>query len=445
MPDDDHADRPVPHELLEARRRRAAESLGLTDEVLVVGAGSPVPVPGGMDQLLPFAPHPHYQWLAGHRSAGGVVAFDPKADEWRDFVPPTTEADRVWEGRADAPGEPIEGLMPWLTNRGASGDRPVVSLGVRPAGIESLDDDGQRAERAEHGLLAARRAKDEHELGTIRAACRATAEGFAAARDATARGDSERLIELALTTACQRAGGHGMGYHTIVGSGPNAAVLHFSAGSRAPREGEFVLIDAGCHIDGYTADVSRTFVKGTPTQQHRDLFAIVLEAERFALERCTAGQEFRELHLQAATRLAEGLVHLGILKGDPAGLVERDAHANFFPHGLGHLVGLGVRDASAYLPGRARSERFGLASLRMDLPLEPGFVTTVEPGLYFIEPLLRQAERRERFADCTDWDKVERWLHIGGVRIEDDVLVTDAEPVNLTEGIDKSFESMIVS
>ncbi len=430
----------TPDDVIAARRTRAAQAMSLTDEILLVGAGSPVPVPGGMDQVHAFAPHPHYQWLAGHREPGGVVAFDAASNEWRDFVPATTEDDRVWQGRADAPGEPLATLEPWLRARTG---RPTAVLGVP---LDRVPSDVTLAESLEPRLLAARRAKDEHELGTIQRACDATRAGFEAARRVLARASvTERAIEIELTAACMRAGGHAMGYHTIVGSGPNAAVLHFSAGERAVGEGEFVLIDAGCHIEGYTADVSRTFVKGTPTQQHRDLYAIVLEAEVFALGRCRAGQEWRELHLQTAVKLAEGLVHLGILRGEPAGLVERDAHANFFPHGLGHLVGLGVRDASAYLPGRERSDRFGLAFLRMDLPLETGFVTTVEPGLYFIGPLLHQPDRRERFADCTDWDEVERWLHIGGVRIEDDVLVTDADPVNLTADIHKSFESMIVS
>lgn len=423
-----------------ARRERAAAALKLSNEILLIGAGSPIPVPGGMDQIFPFAPHPHYQWLAGHRAPGGVIAFDPEHNEWHDFSPAATEDDAVWEGRTESFGEPIEGLRPWLQARAG---RSIAMLGVPLEGIPDVD---AISASLEPTLLAARRAKDAAELATIRAACAATAAGFEAARRAIARhGATERDIELDLTIACMRAGGHAMGYHTIVGSGPNAAVLHFSAGDRAVSDGEFVLVDAGCHIDGYTADVSRTFVKGTPTQQHRDLYAIVLEAECFALERCVARQEFRELHLQTATRLAEGLVHLGILRGEPSGLVERDAHANFFPHGLGHLVGLGVRDASGYLPGRERSDRFGLAFLRMDMPLASGMVTTVEPGLYFIEPLLRQPERRERFADCTDWDRVEKWLHIGGVRIEDNVLVTDDQPVNLTEAIDKSFESIMVS
>lgn len=421
--------------ILDERRRRASDALALTDEILLIGAGGPVPIPGGMDQVHLFHPHPHHQWLTGRRTPGSVLAFDPLEGRWRDFCPPVTDDDRVWEGRTEAPGEPIGALWPWLAARAG---RPVVVLGAPVAGLTG---DLSRAVKLEPRLLDARRPKDGAELSLIGRAIAATASGFEAARSAIARsGVTEREIEIELQAACFRAGGEGMGYHTTVGSGPNASVLHFSPGPREVGPGEFVLIDAGCHVEGYTADVTRTYVKGPISQRHRDLHAVVLDAERAAIAGCTPGTEWRELHLRTAQRLAEGLVHLRILRGEPVGLVERDAHANFFPHGLGHLVGLGVRDASGLLPGRERSDRFGLAFLRMDLPLRAGLVTTVEPGLYFIEPLLRQQARRDRFADCTDWAEVDRWIGIGGVRIEDDVLVTETGPVNLTAAIGTSPE-----
>ncbi|MEM8757824.1 MAG: M24 family metallopeptidase [Planctomycetota bacterium] len=436
---------------LAARRARAAEALRVREDLVLIGAGIPIPVPGGMDRLHPFRPHPHYIWLAGHGHAGGAIAYDPADNTWTDFVPPTTSAGRIWEGAADAPGEPLEGLRPWLAERAGRDAQTVAVLGCP---IEGIDGDPDRAAELEQRLLDARRAKDEPELDAIRRACAATALGFEAARDAIALPHAtERLIEIELAAACFRAGGTAMGYDTIVGVGGNAAVLHFSPGDRPVAPGDFVLIDAGCEVPidphdptgaAYTADVSRTFVKGEPTTRHRELHSIVLEAERFGVSRCVPGQEWRELHLQVAVKLAEGLVELGILTGRPAGLVERDAHALFFPHGLGHLVGLGVRDASGYLPGRERSERFGLAALRMDLPLEAGFVTTVEPGLYFIPPLLRDPEIRGRYADAVNWDVVEPWIGIGGVRLEDDVLVTDDGPVNLTESIPIALEGCTV-
>jgi len=127
------------------------------------------------------------------------------------------------------------------------------------------------------------------------------------------------------------------------------------------------------------------------------------------------------------------------MRGTPESLVEQGAHTLFFPHGLGHLVGLGVRDASGRFLGREKNDSAALKNLRMDLPLAPGYVTTVEPGLYFIPAILNDPHRRKRFRTCVNWSLVERHLGIGGVRIEDNVLVTDRQPEVLTIGIPKEW------
>jgi Xaa-Pro aminopeptidase len=166
---------------------------------------------------------------------------------------------------------------------------------------------------------------------------------------------------------------------------------------------------------------------------------VVLAAQTLAIERCVAGAEWKDIHLATAVDLVAGLVDVGLMRGAPEALVEREAHTLFFPHGLGHMLGLGVRDASGLAPGRAKDPRASLRTLRMDLPLAAGYVVTVEPGLYFIPPLLNDPARRARFHDCVNWPAVEQYLHLGGVRIEDNVLVTDGAPEVLTREIPKSL------
>jgi len=402
-----------------------------TDHIVLIGAGSHIPVPGGMDRIYPFKPHPDHYWLTGHRTPGAVLAYDSN-EGWRDFTPDLTEDDNVWEGITQRDGEPISGLASWLEARTS---RPKVVLGVAGGPLEGVRSDAGVEHQFEIQLLHARRPKDSVEIELMKRACNATAKGFARAREFATVGTTERAIQIELEAECFRHGGQAMGYDCIVGSGPNSAILHFSPSQRKVRDNELVLIDAGCEIEGYTADVTRAFVVGTPTTQQTELHSIVKEALEFGSANCKAGKEWRELHLECATLMTRGLVSLGILKGDAEGLVARDAHALFFPHGLGHLVGLGVRDASGYLPGRERSDRFGLAFLRMDLPLEAGYITTVEPGLYFIKPLLTDPDHREQFADCVNWDEVDRWLGIGGIRLEDNLLITEGEPINLTSHI----------
>ncbi len=415
---------------LAARRARVAAALPLGEAVLVVGAGVPVPLPEGSDQTYPFRAHAEYLYLAGEETAGGVLAFDPHGggeDGWVSFVPEVTEAERYWEGRTQREGVPLRELAGWL---GARRDRRRVALGSPVP-----DASGEPAPDVREALTHLRRVKDAGEIALLRRAAAATAAGFARLRALLQAGLTERALQIELEAEFFRHGADRPGYGTIVGAGPNAAVLHCEPSARRVQVGELVLVDAGAEIDRYTADVTRTYSVGAPNPFQRDLHQVVLEAQQRAIRRCVPGAEWREIHLQAAFELAAGLVALGVLRGEPGSLVEREAHALFFPHGLGHLVGLGVRDASGLLPGRTRDPRPSLRSLRLDLPLAAGYVVTVEPGLYFIPELLDSPARRQRFADCVDWTRVDRLRGSGGVRIEDNVLVTEGAPEVLTAGI----------
>jgi len=417
---------------LERRRARVAAAWNLSDEVVLVGAGGPISIPGGADQTYPFMAHAEYFFLADRECVNGVVAFDPR-EGWTDFVPEVTEDDRVWEGKTESEGTPLAGLPAWLVARRG---RRVATLGTPLPDVQA--DAGFTAE-AREGLLQARRPKDDVELERMRRAAAATAAGFAAIERLIRPGVTERQLQVELEAAFARAGGERPAFGTIVGAGSNSGVLHFAPGAREVRAGDVVLVDAGAEVGRYSCDVTRTFRAGPKDGFFRDLYQVVLNAQVRGVERCRPGMEWRDVHLAAARDMAEGLVALGILRGSPDSLVEQDAHALFFPHGLGHLVGLGVRDASGYLPGRQRSTRFGLAFLRCDLPLEPGFAITVEPGLYFIPALLKDPERRSRYRDAVGWAKVDALLGFGGIRIEDDVLVTAGAPEVLTAAIPKTL------
>ena len=426
------------NDFLSARRARAAAALSpqLGDAILLVGAGDPVPLPENTDQTYPFFSHAEYFYLAAQECPGGVIAFDPHdgdRDGWRSFVPDITEGERVWEGRTQAPGDSLATLEPWLARRR---HRPVALLGAPLPGIRA--DDALTVRAREH-LKHARRPKDLHEIATLRRSATATAAGYTALCEHLRPSVTERALQIELEAGFFRAGATHTGYHSIVGIGSNAAVLHFSPTSRAARDGDFVLVDAGAAIDRYVTDVTRTYVAGTPSAFQRDLFQIVLAAEERAIARCVPGAEWTAIHLAAAVELTAGLVDIGVMRGAPESLVEQEAHTLFFPHGIGHMVGLGVRDASGVALGRTKDPRPSMRTLRMDLPLAPGYVVTIEPGLYFIPPLLNDPKRRERFRDAVNWTLVEQHLHLGGVRIEDNLLITDGAPENLTAAIPKNW------
>jgi Xaa-Pro aminopeptidase len=170
--------------------------------------------------------------------------------------------------------------------------------------------------------------------------------------------------------------------------------------------------------------VTRTYPASGPfTAEQQHLYDAVLRANRAGIDACRPGARWHEVHRSAALVIGAALVEAGVLRGDPETLLERGAITLFFPHGVGHMVGLGVRDAGGTQPPRVPAP--GFPAIRVDLALEPGYAMTVEPGVYFVEPLLRDASRDDRYRELVDWDAVERFAGFGGIRLEDNVVVTD--------------------
>lgn len=420
-----------------ARRARITPALGLNaDEVLLVGAGHQQPKPELSDALLPFIAHQEYYYLAGHAEArGGILAYDARTKEWTSFVPEVTEMERVWDGAEQLPGEFLSRFDAWFATRRG---RRIAMLGAPIAGIVA---DEALTARVRDALRHARRPKEPGEIELMKRCARATAEGYAAVQPFLAPGVSERRMQIELEAGFFRGGANKTGYDTIVGVGKQAAVFHGSPSTeRVAQEGDFILIDAGGELDRYVIDVTRTYVAGgKPSAFQRDLYAAVKQAHARACAKCVPGAEWKDIHFGAAIDMIASLVDMGVMKGTPASLVEQEAHMLFFPHGIGHMLGLGVRDGSGLEPGRTKDPRPCLKSLRMDLILRPGYIVTIEPGLYFIPALLNDPARRAKYRDCVNWSLAEEHLGIGGVRIEDNMLVTDAAPVNLTAMIPQAF------
>jgi Xaa-Pro aminopeptidase len=249
-------------------------------------------------------------------------------------------------------------------------------------------------------------------------------------------GVSEREVQIEFEAEAFRHGAEMMAYDTIVGGGVHSAVLHFAPSARRFQAGELVLIDAGAQYLGYASDVTRTYpVGGRLEARQQELHSVVHNAEQAAIARCGPGVEWRDVHLTAALVIAEGLAACGILRGDPESLVESGAVWLFFPHGVGHLVGLGVRDAGGIPLAERRNDPKPYPNLRIDLPLEPRMVVTVEPGIYFVPALLNDPEHRRQQRDRVAWDQVDRMLDFGGIRIEDNILITETGREIITAGI----------
>lgn len=425
-------------------RERARQMLGgsASPPIVLLGAGEMIPVPGQHDRVYPFMAHSSYYYLTEQQCPGGVMAIDLEdGDAWCAFAPEVTQAHRTWEGDVIWEGAPLAELGPWIVQRRG---RTVAMLGCPIGGYGGGIDQQMSAELAD-ALLHARRVLDEVEVAHMRTAAAATAAGHAYAHrvltSGEAAGMTERQLQVEIETEFFRNGGDGTPYDTIVGSGPNAAVLHFAPGDRVISKGECVLIDAGAAHERYAGDVTRTWPVGKPTQAQRDLINIVIDAEEAGLAMCVPGTEWHDVHRRCSEVVLEGLVGLGAITGDPAALVERGVAGLFFPHGVGHMIGLGVRGAGGRLPGRAPRKGPGGVGVRVDIPLEAGHGFTVEPGLYFIPGLIDVAETREKFGDAVQWGMIDALRReIQGVRIEDDVIVREGGCEVLTEGIVKRLD-----
>jgi Xaa-Pro aminopeptidase len=227
-------------------------------------------------------------------------------------------------------------------------------------------------------------------------------------------------------------------------------VLHNECYHNSIQPQDLLLADVGAETpNGWAADITRTWaVSGKFSATQRDIYEIVLKAHDDCIAKLRPGVEYQDIHLLAAQIIAEGLVDLGILKGKPQDLVAMDAHALFFPHGVGHLLGLDVHDMedlgdiAGYEPGRSRSDRFGLEYLRLNRPLESGMLVTIEPGFYQVPAILNNSEFRARYQDIINWDRLAQFDDVRGIRIEDDVLITDTGKEVLTEKLPTKVEEI---
>lgn len=236
----------------------------------------------------------------------------------------------------------------------------------------------------------------------------------------------------------------------------NGHILHNHYYGNLLEDGKLAVLDSGAEsLLHYASDITRTYpVNGKFTEKQKDIYNIVLGAQLAAINEMRPETEYRYCHLTAAKKITEGLKSIGIMKGNIDDAVNSGAHALFFPHGLGHAMGLDVHDLegvdetlTGYGKDMVRSKQFGLSALRFARKMKKGFVLTVEPGIYFIPQLIEKWQEQKTFSEFINFDKLNEYLNFGGIRIEDDVLITEngkrvlGKPIPKTvDDIEKAFE-----
>ncbi|MFD7974652.1 aminopeptidase P family protein [Streptomyces sp. NPDC059071] len=419
-----------------AALRRAALSARFPGERLVIPSGNLKA--RSNDDTYPFRPYSGYVHMTGDQARDGALVLEPRADGGHDaycYQLPRDgrDTDEFWSGyhaelwmgrrRSLAESERVLGL-PCRDVRTAARDLAASTVptrvvrGVDPVLEAAVSTDEERDDELEEVLSGLRLVKDAWEIGEMRKAVDSTVRGFtdAVAELSRAVATSERWIEGTFFRRA-RLEGNSVGYGSICAAGEHATIMHWTTNDGPVRPGELLLFDAGVETNSlYTADVTRTLpISGTFTPVQRRVYDAVYEAQEAGMAAVKPGAAYRDFHEAAQRHLAARLVEWGFIEGPAERAYELGLQRRFTMAGTGHMLGLDVHDCA-----HARNEEY------VDGVLEPGMVLTVEPGLYF-QP--------------DDLTVPEEWRGIG-VRIEDDLLVTEDGHENLSAGLPRSADEV---
>ncbi len=327
--------------------------------------------------------------------------------------------------------------------------RPETVLKISQfLGIDQNSVKSQASKGLIKAVVAQRSIKIPQEIEQMEMAHEVTYDMYVTAMKMAKPGIYEREIVGQMEGLALASGFH-MAFPTILTI--NGQILHNHYHGNRLEEGRLLVVDSGAESPmNYAADITRTVpVGGKFTPRQKDIYDIVLRVQQTAIQSIKPGVMFKDIHIKAASIIVSGLCELGLMKGDVDEAVQAGAHALFFPHGLGHMIGLDVHDMEdlgenhvGYDDTVKRSEQFGLAYLRLAKKLEPGHVLTVEPGIYFIPALINQWAAEKKFTSYIDYEKVDEYRDFGGIRIEDDVLVTDEGKHVLGKSIPKTVEEV---
>jgi Xaa-Pro dipeptidase len=416
--------------------RRTDAALAATQfDALVIHAGAP-PMLFLDDQAYPYKVNPHFKaWVPVIDNPGCILIYTPGRVPHLLFH----RAEDYWHKPASVPHaswtEQVEITpMPDPTHEGAvywTGLGRVAFLGPAEA-FPDVPEGSLNAPDLLQKLHYDRAIKTSYELECMRCANALGARGHREALAAFLDGASEYETHMRYLEACAQREEE-MPYNNIVAYNENAAVLHYQHLERRPPHSlRSFLIDAGAQFRGYAADITRTYAAASGP--FSDLIAALNTAQLRLCEEIVPGRDYREVHLSAHRLVGDVLEQIGVTTLPGQAALEAGVTGIFFPHGIGHLLGLQVHDVGGVMGDPKGGERVrpeGHPYLRLTRTLEPGVVVTIEPGIYFID-LLLEAARKDARGGHIDWSMVERLRPYGGIRIEDNVVTTESAPENLT-------------
>lgn len=409
---------------------------------------------------FPFRASSHFLYFAGLPLENAVIRLE--AGDLQLFMDEASPASALWHGEMPTRQEfaaaigavadyPLSDLKRWTD---AAATVPVQDSSTRLLQSQVLHRMIAPAEHPQgcdlelaHAIVTLRLSQDASALAEMRQAMAVSVKAHQAGMAATPQAKTEADVRAAMESVIL-AQGMTCAYNSIVTV--QGEVLHNEQYHHPLQPSDLLLADVGAEAaSGWASDITRTWpVSGQFSPTQRAIYDVVLAAHDACIAAIQPGVDYQDIHLLAAKVLAEGLVDLGLLQGQPAHLVEQDAHALFFPHGIGHLIGLDVHDMedlgdlAGYADGRSRSSRFGLGYLRLNRPLQVGMVVSIEPGFYQVPGILNDPQQRDRHHHAINWDRLAQFADVRGIRIEDDVLVTETGAEVLTAALPTAADAI---
>lgn len=396
------------------------------------------------DYEFPFRQESNFWYLTGVNEPDCHLLLDLKKQEYYLFVPKRDAQYAVWHGRVKSKEQYREEYQP--DHLFFEGRLPNILSDLKPEKIYCLNEKQAEfieefdrktpidLETLDEAVTHCRVFKTEWELDQLRRAAEVNNLAHRAVLEALEPGLYEYEMKAVFDYHNLKNGLLQDAYNGIFAAGENSAILHYVENNRRIKDGDLFLIDAGYECNGYASDYTRTYpANGRFTKKQAAVYDAVLEALNEVIKASEPGVKMEDLHIKAARIMMEGLRDIDLIKGDIDDIMNDDIFALFFPHGLGHFIGLDTHDVGGYPKGVERIERPGIKYLRMRRSLQPGMALTVEPGLYFIPALLKPAFEDARKSKFLNKEKLEQMFDFGGVRIEDNLIITEEGHENLTD------------
>lgn len=396
------------------------------------------------DYEFPFRQESNFWYLTGVDEPDYHMILDLKTETYHLFAPKRDEHYGVWHGHIKSKEdiqtlyEPDElhydnRLLTVLKNL-----NPKVIYCLNEDQAEFLEDLDRSfrvdTESLNDAITFCRTIKTEDELNLMREAARINNIAHRKVMEQVKPGMYEYELKAIFDYHQVKRGLLFEAYNGIHAAGKNSSILHYTDCTNRLANGDLYLIDAGYEYEGYASDVTRTYpANGRFRDDQAAVYQTVLNALNAVIEAVKPGVKMEDLHMAAAEIILKGLKQMGLVKGSIEDLMEKDIFALFFPHGLGHFLGLDTHDVGGYPKGVERIDRPGIRFLRARRELQPGMVVTIEPGLYFIPALLENAFKDEEKSKFLNADKLQAFFDFGGVRIEDNIIITEDGCENMTD------------